>query len=143
MLVEGLAMSQALGGFLERVEANEQIRNQIDEEQLPCGQVAALFDDDRRNEQNHRNGDFDDLTFQPTFMVVLVMMLVSMMMFMPAAFVFSPFIKGARGILMMFVCHILTFYFFRFRLQKCCNCFATGLQSGYSVFSTNRCTNAS
>ena len=73
MLVESLTVRQALSSFLERVEADEQIRNQINEEHLPCGKVAAFLDDDRRDKQNHRNGYFYDLVFLARFMMMFML----------------------------------------------------------------------
>ena len=83
MLVESLAMRQALSRFLERIETDEKIRNQIDEQQLPSGQMAFFLYNNCRNKQGHRNGDLDDLALQAAFMLVMMLM---MMMFMFATF---------------------------------------------------------
>jgi hypothetical protein len=71
MFVERLAVRQSLGGFLERVEANNQIRDQIDEKHLPSRQVATFLDDDCSNQQKYREGNSDDLLFQATLVMVV------------------------------------------------------------------------
>lgn len=39
MLVESIAMCQSLGSFFEGAMADEQIRNKVNEEQLPSGKI--------------------------------------------------------------------------------------------------------
>jgi hypothetical protein len=43
MLVEGIAVGQALSGFVQCVVANEQVGYEVDEEQLPGGQRELVF----------------------------------------------------------------------------------------------------
>ena len=50
MLVEGIALQQALSGLFQRVVTHQQVGNQVDEQQLPGGQREVLLDDDCRNQ---------------------------------------------------------------------------------------------
>ena len=82
MLVEGVAVRDALDGFLQRVEAYDEVGDQIDQQELPGGQVAFLLDDHRCGEQNGRQGDQDDLSFQASFLVMMLMLAAFMLMVM-------------------------------------------------------------
>ena len=46
MFVEGIAVRDTLGRLLQGFVAYEQIRNEVDKEQLPGGEAAFPFDDD-------------------------------------------------------------------------------------------------
>ena len=82
MLVEGVAVRNALSRFLQRVEANDEVGNQIDQQELPGGQVAFLLDDHRCGEQYGRQGNQDDLPFQASFLVMMLMLAAFMLMVM-------------------------------------------------------------
>ena len=58
MLVKGVAMSHALGSFLQGVVTYHQIRYKINQQQLPCGQVEMVFNEN--SSQQQYNGDCDE-----------------------------------------------------------------------------------
>jgi hypothetical protein len=86
MFVESLAMCQSLSGFLERVETDNQIRDQIDKKQLPGRQVATFLNDNCSNQQNYRDSNSDDLLFQATLVMVVFMFTASMFVVMMIVF---------------------------------------------------------
>ena len=43
MLIEGITMHQTLNSFMQRLVADKQIGNEIDEQQLPNGKRPAVF----------------------------------------------------------------------------------------------------
>ena len=55
VLVERLAVRQSLGSLLQRVPADEQVRHQIDQQQLPCSQLAPFFDEHGPSQQYRRD----------------------------------------------------------------------------------------
>ena len=72
-------MSNALGSLAQRAVADEQIGHQVDQQQLPCGQLAVLLDDDGRDEQHDGDANQRQLSLQVAmmFMMMFVMMLVA------------------------------------------------------------------
>ena len=74
MLVEGIAMSHALYGFTKRFVSDEQIGYEINQEQLPRGQLAVLLDDNCSDEQYNRDGDERELTFQTAVLMIMMVM---------------------------------------------------------------------
>ena len=82
MLVERLAMSQTFGSLLERIETDEKIRNQINKQQLPCGQIAVFLDDHRCNQKDYGDSNFDDLPFQAAFMLVMMLVFATLLVMM-------------------------------------------------------------
>lgn len=56
MLVEGIAMQQALASLAKRAMTNQQIGHEIDQQQLPCGQLRLTLDKPGTYQQNDRNG---------------------------------------------------------------------------------------
>jgi hypothetical protein len=74
MLVEGIAMGHALYGFMKRFVSDEQIGYEINKEQLPCGQLAVLLDDDGSDEQDYRDGDECELVFQTAVLMFVMVM---------------------------------------------------------------------
>ena len=104
ILVQRFAVQQTFRGFLQRLEAYQQVGHEIDEEQLPGGQRAAFLDNHGYNEEQGGNDDGCELRPLAALMVmmmvtsaafvmmalaafVLVMMLVMMMLVALAAFV--------------------------------------------------------
>jgi len=80
MLVEGIAVCNALSSFLQGFVAYEEIRNEVDQEQLPGGKVALLLYYYCSREEYSGQGDKDDLTLQASFLVMMSV-LVSVLMF--------------------------------------------------------------
>ena len=74
MLVEGIAMGHALYGFVKRFVSDEQIGYEINKEQLPCGQLAVLLDDDGYDEKYYRDGDECELAFQTAVLMFVMVM---------------------------------------------------------------------
>lgn len=104
ILVQRFAVQQTFRGFLQRLEAYQQVGHEIDEEQLPGGQRAAFLDNHGYSEEQGGNDDGCELRPLAALMVmmmvtsaafvmmalaafVLVMMLVMMMLVALAAFV--------------------------------------------------------
>ena len=91
MFVEGIAVHQSFDGFLQRFVTYQQVRNEIDQQQLPRRQCPLMFDDDSDSQQQGGNDDERQLTaqrvllmmvFMLMMMFMLVMMFMLMMMFM-------------------------------------------------------------
>ena len=82
MFVEGLSVRQALRSLLQRVEADEQIRHEINQQQLPGSQCSVLFDQYRCNEQHDRDDNFDELFPQAVLVVMFVLVFVMMFVVM-------------------------------------------------------------
>ena len=136
VLVEGIAVCQTLGSFFQRLVTYQQIRNEIDQQQLPCRQRPLMLDDDGAYQQHRRQKNQRQLLAQRVLLVVMLMavpMTVFVMMLIVvlvrAALVFM-FV-----VVMMFVCHIFTFFFrftfftfLSFPLQRYTNILATQLQ---------------
>ena len=74
MLVEGIAVGHALYGFVKCFVSDEQIGYEINKEQLPCGQLAVLLDDDGCYEKYYRNGDERELAFQTAVLMFVMVM---------------------------------------------------------------------
>ena len=95
VLVQRFAVQQSFCGFLQRLEAYQQVGHEIYEEQLPGGQRAAFLDNHGYNEEQGGNDDGCELRPLAALMVMmmasaafmLVMMLVMMMLVAFAAFV--------------------------------------------------------
>ena len=82
MLVEGIAMHHALGSLAQCVVADKEIRNQIEQQQLPRRQLVVLLNPYRSHQQHYCCPNEQQLVLQ---VVLVVMMLV--MMFAGAPFV--------------------------------------------------------
>ena len=52
MLIEGITMGKTFGGFFQRAETHQQIRYKINQQQLPCGQIASMLYQHGSDEQN-------------------------------------------------------------------------------------------
>lgn len=57
MFVERITVKQTLDSLVEGVVPDEQIRDQIDQQQLPGGQIVSMFDNDGCDEQQDGDGD--------------------------------------------------------------------------------------
>ena len=102
VFVQGLAVHQRLGRFRQRLPADNQIRDQVNEEVGPGGPVRLLLEDDRCDEQHGRERDLDDgLLDAALFVVVLVVMPVVIMMLMSGAMLTGFFVM----VVMVFVYH--------------------------------------
>jgi hypothetical protein len=87
MLIEGIAMCNALSCLTKRVVANEKIGHKIDQQQLPRGQLAVVLYPDSRYQQqdsdkNQRQLSFQTSVFVLMMMLMMVFMFVVLMMFM-------------------------------------------------------------
>ena len=86
VLVEGIAVGNSFCCLLQCVVPDEQIGNKIDQQQLPCGQLAVLFDDDGGDEEH--DGDGNQCQFaSPRFVFMVVMLVVVVTVTMAAVFV--------------------------------------------------------
>ena len=113
VLVEGIAVSNALSRLLQRVMSDEQIGNQVDKQQLPSRQRHVFLDNDGGNEQ-YRGDDYAHQLVAQTAVVVVMFM----MMLVRAAFLVM--------MMVVMVCHTLLhlncFYFLRAKVgQNFCN----------------------
>ena len=77
-------MSYALDSLVQRLVSNQQIGHQIDEQQLPSGQLAMLFYQDSTHQQHCRGSNEQQLLLQ----TIVVMMMVMMFVFSVFMFVF-------------------------------------------------------
>ena len=59
VFIEHVAADDTLGRLPQSVVADEQVGHQVDQQQLPGGQVTSLLDHDGRDEQQYGNGDKD------------------------------------------------------------------------------------
>ena len=81
VLIEGIAMSYALDSLVQRLVSNQQIGHQIDEQQLPSGQLAMLLYQDSTHQQQCRGRNEQQLPLQ-TIMIVMMMVMFMFAMFM-------------------------------------------------------------
>ena len=76
VLVERVAVGDALPRLMQRLMAYEQIRNEVDEQQLPLGElrVWAVLDEDSDNQEDDGDADKQKLLTKATLLVVVVFM---------------------------------------------------------------------
>ena len=68
-------MRNAFSGFLEGVETDNEVGDQIDKQKLPCGKVAFFLDPDGCGQQDCGQGDQDNPPFRAFFFMMVVFML--------------------------------------------------------------------
>ena len=84
VLVEGIAVGQSLGSLLQCLVAGKEVGHEIDEEQLPGGEMSVMLDEGCRDERQRGRDDDGELAAQAPFFVFMV---VFMMLMMLVAFV--------------------------------------------------------
>ena len=83
MLIESLTMNESFGRFFQCVMTDEQIGNEIDQQQLPCGQLIVFLDPYCADKEESRNDDKHDTVSHAVVMVfVMMFVMVFMLMFM-------------------------------------------------------------
>ena len=81
MLVEHLAMYDPFGSLFQCVPPDDEIGNKKNEQQLPCGEVAAFFNNYSACQQNSGD-DYHGQLFLGVFLVVVfVVVFVVVMVF--------------------------------------------------------------
>ena len=113
VLVQRLAFSERLGGFLERVPAHDEVGDQVDQEVLPGGPVRLLLDDDGGRQQDGGKHDLDDALPHAAFLLAVVVMVVLVLV---ARMAFVMLMVLVLVVMMMFVSHM--FSNFNFLLQR-------------------------
>ena len=93
-------MREGLGGLLQRVPADDEVGDQVEQQVLPGGPLRVLFHDHGHGEQDGRDGDFDDgpprAFLLLVVMVVLVFMLVLVMMFVRVCHIACFLLSGHK-----------------------------------------------
>lgn len=97
VLIEGVAMRQSLGRLLQRACTYYKIRYEVNQQQLPCGQLQRFLYDDSRNQQHHCH------CYCPQLAMASVLMMVFVMMFMMVLVVVLVLVTTAPMFVMMFV----------------------------------------
>ena len=96
MLIEGVALQQPFSSLLQRACSYDEIRDEIDQQQLPRGECRCLLYDYCSYKQYHCCHNDSQLSVQPMLMMMFMVML--MMMLLTTAFTLM--------FVMMFVSHI-------------------------------------
>lgn len=86
ILVQRFAVQQSFCGFLQRLEAYQQVGHEIDEEQLPGGQRAAFLDNHGYSEEQGGNDDGCELRPLAALMVMMMVTSAAFVLVAPAAF---------------------------------------------------------
>ena len=101
VLIEGVAMRQALGRLFQRACTYYKIRYEVNQQQLPCGQLQRLLYDDSRNQQHHCHCYCPQLAMASVLMMMFMMMF--MMVLMMVLVVVLVLVTTAPMFVMMFV----------------------------------------
>ena len=96
MLVEGVAMDDALPRLFQRRVADEEVGDEIEQQLLPDGQRQAVLCQHAPNEQQGRNKNQYKLATQAAMLVVVVMVMLAAVVVAAAVVVV---------VMMMVVCH--------------------------------------
>lgn len=86
VLVQRFAVQQSFCGFLQRLEAYQQVGHEIYEEQLPGGQRAAFLDNHGYSEEQGGNDDGCELRPLAALMVMMMVTSAAFVLVAPAAF---------------------------------------------------------
>ena len=121
MLVEPVAVRDALGGLVQCLVSGHEVGDEIDEQQLPCGQFRVFLYQYGGNQQYRCRRYLNDLLAQAVFVVMPVFMLLFMCMFVVKMLLMS-------AVFTVFVCHCPK-CFVVFCVQRYTLLFAIGLQS--------------
>ena len=87
VLVEGFTVAEGFRRFFQRIPADEQVGNQVEQQVLPGRPVRLFLDDDGGGQQEGRGGDFQDPPARAFFFVLMVMVVaVFLFVAVPAGF---------------------------------------------------------
>ena len=77
MLIEGITLQQPFSSLLQRTCSDDEIRDEINQQQLPRGERLCLLDRNSKDEKSYGLDNQPQLATQPVLMMMFVVMLMT------------------------------------------------------------------